>query len=154
MIFLLDTDTLIYMVRGLKNPFPKNPRQRERLEAANRAAARCRQHQAEGSAVGLSAITVAELEYGARYSGDYQREIAAVRKILTPFAIYTFDATDCAEHYGEVRYQLETAGATIGAMDLLIAAHAKALGATLITNDTAHFSRVAGLKCENWIGQN
>ena len=103
-----------------------------------------------GNEIGLSAVTVAELEYGAHHSGDYEKEIAAVRKILMPFVCHEFDATACAECYGGIRHALEVAGKTIGAMDLLIAAHALALQATLVTNDTAHFSRVPGLKCANW----
>lgn len=150
MIYLLDTDTLIYMARGIKIAAPKNERQRERFRLAGKLAAHCRRQQSLGNEVGLSAITVAELEYGARHSDDYEKEIAAVRKILTPFVYYDFDATACAEGYGVVRHALVIAGKTIGAMDLLIAGHALALPATLVTNDTAHFSRVPGLKCANW----
>lgn len=150
MIYLLDTDTLIYMVRGLKISPPRDERQRKRFAVAGRIVERCKARQETGDDVGLSAITVAELEFGARHSGDYPTEITAVRKILAPFVTYDFDAAVCAEHYGEVRHRLESAGASIGAMDLLIAGHAKALRATLITNDTAHFSRVSGLHCQNW----
>ena len=151
MIYLLDTDTLIYMARGLKMAAPKNERQRERFRLAGKIVAHCRRQQSLGNEVGLSAITVAELEFGAHHSGDYEKEIAAVRKILMPFVCFEFDATACAESYGAVRHALEIAGKIIGAMDLLIAGHALALSATLVTNDTAHFSRVAGLKCVNWI---
>ena len=150
MIYLLDTDTLIFMVRGLKVAAPKNEQQRERLRLAGKIAAHCRRQQSLGEGVGLSAITVAELEFGAHHSGDYETEITAVRKILMPFSGYEFDATLCAESYGIVRHALEAAGKTIGAMDLLIAGHALALSATLVTNNTAHFSRVPGLKCANW----
>lgn len=150
MIFLLDTDTLVFMARGLKLAAPKNERQQERFRLAGKIVAQCRRQQALGNEIGLSAITVAELEYGAHHSGDYEKEIAAVRKVLMPFVGYEFDATACAESYGRVRHALETGGKTIGAMDLLIAGHALALSATLVTNDTAHFSRVPGLKCANW----
>jgi tRNA(fMet)-specific endonuclease VapC len=150
MICLLDTDTLIYLVRGIRILVPQNQRQQGLAKAAQRILDRCRQHQDTGDEVGLSAITVAELEYGARQSDHYDREISAVRKILTPFATFAFEANACAEHYGAIRYALERAGRTIGAMDLLIAAQARALEATLVTNNTDHFSRVAGLTCENW----
>ena len=150
MIYLLDTDTLIYMVRGLKVTAPKNELQRERLRLAGKISAHCRRQQTLGDEVGLSAITVAELEFGARHSDDYEVEVAAVRKILMPFLCFDFDATICAESYGRVRHDLDAAGKTIGAMDLLIAGHALALSATLVTNNTAHFSRVPGLKCANW----
>jgi tRNA(fMet)-specific endonuclease VapC len=150
MIYLLDTDTFIYMVRGLKAAVPKNKRQWERYRLAGKIVDHCRRQQSLGNEIGLSAITVAELEYGARNSGDYEKEIAAVRKILMPFTGFEFDANTCAESYGVVRHSLERAGKIIGAMDLLIAGHALALPATLVTNDMAHFSRVPGLKCVNW----
>jgi len=145
MIYLLDTDTLIFLVRGLKH---------ERIKSRHRQALRieqtCRQRAAQGDDIGLSAITVAELEYGARRSRDYDEEIRAVQKILTPFRLWDFDATGAAEQYGRIRQELESAGAVIGAMDLLIAAHARALGAVLVTNNAAHFRRVKDLPCENW----
>ncbi|MBC7822157.1 MAG: PIN domain-containing protein [Planctomycetaceae bacterium] len=150
MIYLLDTDTLVYLIRGLKIDSPRNERQKERSRTARRILARCRKQQASGAIVALSSITIAELEFGARHSGDYTREISAVRKILVPFAIYDFDAHACSEHYGDVRHHLENSGTTIGAMDLLIAGHAKALDATLVTNNLSHFTRVPGLICENW----
>jgi tRNA(fMet)-specific endonuclease VapC len=150
MICLLDTDTLIYMVRGLKRSSPGNERQREQARLAAKIAASCRRRQSLGDDVGLSAITVAELEFGAQHSGGYEAEITAVRKILMPFVCYDFDATICAESYGKIRHALEIAGRPIGAMDLLIAAHALALSAVLVTNNTAHFSRVPELKCANW----
>ena len=145
MIYMLDTDTLIYMVRGLK----ASARGRGR-ERAHDLVGRCRQAQKEGHAVGVSAITVSELEFGARKSGRYEDEIAAVAKILTPFETYDYVAVSCAPHYGQVRDELERAGQTIGAMDLLIAAHALSLDATLVTNNLAHFRRVPGLKVTDW----
>jgi len=101
--------------------------------------------------VGLSAVTVSELEFGARHSGNYDDEIAAVSKVLTPFELYEYDAISCPRHYGRIRHELETTGQAIGSMDLLIAAHAFALGATLVTNNDAHFSCVGGLKVVNWL---
>ena len=101
--------------------------------------------------MGLSAITVSELEFGARNGGRYEAEIAAVGKVLLPFEIYDYDAIGCPPHCGRIRHELETKGITIGAMDLLIAAHAFALDATLVSNNLAHFSRVTGLKTANWL---
>jgi tRNA(fMet)-specific endonuclease VapC len=145
MIFLLDTDTLIYMVRGLKGSARRQLRERASVLVKH-----CRQAQGEGDAVGVSAITVSELEFGARKSGRYEEEAAGVAKILTPFDIYDYDAATCAAHYGHVRHELERAGETIGAMDLLIAAHALALGATLVTRNLAQFRRVPGLRLADW----
>jgi tRNA(fMet)-specific endonuclease VapC len=146
MIYLLDTDMLIFMVRGLKST--RRPAQRQR---AQELVEHCRQPQAAGDSVGLSAVTVSELEFGARNGGQYESEIAAVHKLLTPFDIYDYDSDGCPRHYGRIRHDLETKGVTIGSMDLLIAAHAVALDATLVSNNLAHFSRVAGLKTVNWV---
>ena len=55
-----------------------------------------------------------------------------------------------AQHYGDIRVKLESAGTPIGNMDLLIAAHARSAGAVLVTNNQKHFLRVPGLKVENW----
>jgi tRNA(fMet)-specific endonuclease VapC len=145
MIYILDTDMLIYMVRGLK---PGSSRQRR--ERALHLVERCRQAQKQGHIVGVSAITVSELEFGARKSGQYEDEIAAVAKILAPFETYDYDAVGCAPPYGNIRHELEQAGQTIGAMDLLIAAHALRLDATVVTNNLAHFRRVPGLKVADW----
>jgi tRNA(fMet)-specific endonuclease VapC len=145
MIFLLDTDMLIFMIRGLKPARPLAQRRR-----AQRLVERCRQVQAAGDSVGLSAVTVSELEFGARHSRHYESEIAAVRKVLTPFDVYDYDSVSCPPHYGRIRHELENKGATIGSMDLLIAAHALALDATLVSNNLAHFSRVTSLKTANW----
>ena len=150
MTYLLDTDTLIFLVRGLKLGSPRSEKERQKLRWARRILNHCQERQAAGDVVGLSAISVAELEFGAQNSGDHDTEIAAVRKILVPFPVFDFDAIRAAEHYGEVRHSLESAGTPIGAMDLLIAGHARALGAVLITHNTTHFSRVPGLTCEDW----
>ena len=146
MIYLLDTDMLIYMVRGLKSV--KQPKNQLRAQAL---VERCRKTQAAGDSVGLSAVTVSEMEFGARASGRYDAERQAVRKLLIPFEIYDYDGVSCPHHYGRIRHELETRGAGIGAMDLLIAAHSLALGATLVSNNLAHFSRVKGLTAVNWL---
>ena len=99
----------------------------------------------------VSAITVSELEFGACRSGKYPAEIAAVHKILTPFEVADYDAVACPLHYGRIRHELEICGAAIGGMDLMIAAHAFALGAIVVTNNVAHFSRVNGLQVVNWL---
>lgn len=143
---MLDTDMVIFMLRGLKAP----ARHRARRERALALVARCRAAQANGDVVGLSAITVSELEFGAHNSGDYETEIIAVEEILTPFEVYDYDGTTCPAHYGRIRHELERAGKAIGAMDLLIAAHALALAATLVTNNLAHFQRISGLAATRW----
>jgi tRNA(fMet)-specific endonuclease VapC len=99
--------------------------------------------------VGVSIITVAELECGAAKSLDPQKNRAALELFLLPLEILDFDA-DAALHYGLVRSQLEKAGTPIGPLDTLIAAHARSLNATLVTNNLAEFRRVPGLKVVDW----
>ncbi len=137
---------VFFMLRGLKAP----SRQRARRERALALITRCREVQTRGDLVGLSAITVSELEFGARKSGDHETELAAVQEILTPFEVYDHDGVTCPAHYGRIRDELERAGQIIGAMDLLIAAHAVALAATLVTNNLAHFERISGLTVAQW----
>jgi tRNA(fMet)-specific endonuclease VapC len=146
MIYMLDTDIMIYMARGLKST--RRPAQHQR---AKELVEQCRKTQAAGDSIGLSAVTVSELEFGARNSGQYEAEMTAVRKLLTPFEIYDYESVNCPPHYGRIRHELEGKGVIIGSMDLLIAAHALALDATLVSNNLAHFSRVTGLKTVNWV---
>ncbi len=146
MLYILDTDTVIFMLRGLKIRLGQKARRDKAIALVDR----CRDAQAKGDVVGLSAITVSELEFGAHNSGDYDIEIAAVRKILTPFEVFDYDGTTCPTYYGRIRHELEESGRAIGAMDLLIAAHALALSATLVTNSLAHFRRISGLSTTSW----
>ena len=149
MIFLLDTDTLIYTIRGLKT----TGRNRKHSAIRKRAGCfvdRCKAAQKAGNTLGVSAITISELEYGAHRSGHYQSEIAAVHKVLVPFTAFHFDAVSCSYHYGRIRHELEASGQPIGPMDLLIAANAIALEAILVTNNEEHFRRVSGMQIENW----
>jgi len=145
-IYLLDTDTLIFTIRGLKST--RRPAHSRRAQGV---VARCRETGSGGDSVGVSAVTVSELEFGARKGGRYETEMGAVRKLLAPFEIYDYDSISCPPYYGRIRYELEAKGVPIGSMDLLIAAHALALDAILVSNSLAHFSRVPDLKTANWI---
>ena len=147
MIYLLDTDLLIFMIRGLKAP-ARRARQHQQTAVL---LDRCRKAQVSGDSIGLSAITVSELEFGARNSARYDEEIAAVEQILAPFDLYDYDAVVCPKHYGRIRHELELSGQTIGSMDILIAAQAMALDAVLATNKDLHFSRITGLNVVNWL---
>jgi tRNA(fMet)-specific endonuclease VapC len=100
--------------------------------------------------VGVSVITVAELEFGAAKSRHPEQARAALVEFLLPLEVAPFDETACAS-YGVVRAALESAGRPIGPLDTLIASHALALGAVLVTNNTREFSRVAGLSVEDWL---
>ena len=151
MIYLLDTDTFVFMLRGLKVATARDERQRRWQAIGKGIIATAERMERETHEVGLSAISVAELEFGARHSGNYEREIAVTHRAMSPFTLFDFNAADCAFHYGNVRYTLEKAGRPVGPLDTLIAAHALALGATLVTNNTKEFARVPGLKSANWV---
>ena len=147
MIFVLDTDVLIFMIRALRG----SGRNRKLTAQGQHLADRCREMLATGHTVGLSAVTVSELEFGAMAGDDPKTSLEAIRKVLTPFDLFDYDAVHCPAHYGRLRVQLQADGFPVGAMDMLIAAHALALGATLVTNNTRHFARVSGLTVENWL---
>jgi tRNA(fMet)-specific endonuclease VapC len=96
-----------------------------------------------------SIIVAAELRYGCAKSGS-TRLLKAVEDLLAEMNILPFDVPADGE-YGGIRAELEAAGKPIGANDLLIAAHATATGATIVTANTAEFKRIRGLKVENWL---
>jgi tRNA(fMet)-specific endonuclease VapC len=144
-LYMLDTDTMVFLIRARKaRAAPDVRRRADEIVNSIRAA------QALGDSVAISAITRAELEYGAAKSMRPVRERAALDLVLAPFEEFPFDAGTCARDYGTVRATLEAAGMAIGAMDLLIAAHALALKATLVTSNQRHFGRVDGLHVADW----
>jgi tRNA(fMet)-specific endonuclease VapC len=96
-----------------------------------------------------SIIVAAELRYGCAKSGS-PRLIEAVNDLLAEIDVLPFEAPADAE-YGAIRAELEAAGRSIGANDLLIAAHARATGATIVTANTDEFRHVRDLKVENWL---
>jgi tRNA(fMet)-specific endonuclease VapC len=96
-----------------------------------------------------SIIVAAELRFGAAKKGS-ERLTAQLETVLGALEILPFEAP-ADRVYGEIRTALERAGTPIGANDLLIAAHALALGLTLVTNNAGEFSRVSGLPVENWL---
>jgi tRNA(fMet)-specific endonuclease VapC len=100
--------------------------------------------------VGLSVITLAELEYGVMKSSDPRRNGEALHQFLEALEIVPFDSGS-ATRYGRIRTDLERHGLPIGAMDLLIAAHALALKVRLATSNTREFARVPGLQVEDWM---
>jgi tRNA(fMet)-specific endonuclease VapC len=97
----------------------------------------------------VSAITVAELQFGAQKRNSAKLH-DAIDAFLADVAVLAFDES-CARHFGVLAVELATRGTPIGEFDVLIAAHAVAAEATLITNNTKHFTRVRGLKIENWL---
>ena len=101
------------------------------------------------SGLGISAITLAELEHGVANSGYPARNAAALMSILVALHVHPFDERAASE-YGRIRADLQRRGAVIGALDMLIASHAKALGKILVTNNTREFRRIEGLDIEDW----
>ena len=100
-------------------------------------------------AICVSIITAAELRSGCAQKGS-AKLLAHVEAILESVQVLAFDVPSDVE-YGGIRAELEAAGKPIGPNDLLIAAHAYAVGAVLVTDNTGEFSRVRGLRVENWI---
>jgi tRNA(fMet)-specific endonuclease VapC len=100
-------------------------------------------------AICVSIITAAELRYGCAKKGSVKL-LAHVEAILESVQVLALDVPADAE-YGGIRAELEAAGKTIGPNDLLIAAHAYAAGAILVTDNADEFSRVRGLQVENWL---
>ena len=132
MNYLLDTNICIYIIK-------KNPQ-----SVFNRLL-EIPPHQ-----LSVSAISVAELEYGVRKSSQPEKNQLALKNFLKPLSVLSFDFSATIE-YGMIRSNLEKKGIPIGPLDLLIAAHAKSLNYTLVTNNEKEFSRIDGLKIENWV---
>ncbi len=99
----------------------------------------------------LSVITVAELEVGVRRSARPADQRKAVQAFIDFFPILPWDL-GTTSHYGEIRVDLEKRGVVIGPLDMLIAAHARQIGATLVTANIKEFRRVEGLSCLEWMG--
>lgn len=98
--------------------------------------------------VGLSSVVAAELAYGVAKSAS-ERNRQALEMFIAPLEIAPFDER-AVWAYGALRAELERRGQQIGALDTMIAAHALSLNAVLVTNNTREFSRVDGLRLENW----
>lgn len=130
--FMLDTDTCSYIMKRSHPPVLK------RLQTLS------------VDDVCMSVVTKAELLYGVEVSPRRNQDAAALAAFL-PYVEAVDFSEDAAMHYAEIRANLKTRGALIGANDLFIAAHARSLGLTLVTNNTAEFERVPNLKLENWL---
>ena len=132
MIVLLDTNICIYIIRQK----PISVLQRFNAYTVGD--------------IGISTVTVAELFVGAQKSQRPAQNQHAVEQFLLPLTIAPFDY-DAAVAYGQVRAALDQQGTPIGALDMLIAAHAISLGVRIATNNTREFLRVAGLTVEDWV---
>jgi tRNA(fMet)-specific endonuclease VapC len=97
----------------------------------------------------ISVITKSELLYGVEVSPQRQQNQAALGAYLRHVEVLEYP-DDAALHYAQIRAALKVSGTMIGANDLFIAAHARCLGFTLVTNNVREFGRVKGLNVENW----
>jgi tRNA(fMet)-specific endonuclease VapC len=129
--YLLDTNICIYIAKH------SPPAVRERFA----------RHTADELA--MSVITLGELRFGAEKSQSRERAMATIRELtaLVPPRVLPESA---GEHYGQIRARLHKAGDMIGNNDLWLAAHARAEGWILVTNNAREFARVPGLRVENW----
>lgn len=130
---MLDTDTCIFLMRG------------ESLALAARVQSVPLQQQV------MSAVTFAELTYGVQASAAAKRKQnqSVLDRLVLHLAVLDWPQ-DAAKHYAEIRADLKKRGAQLGAADLMIAAHARAMGAIVVTNNLKDFERVKGLAVENW----
>ena len=134
MIWMLDTDTVAYLV----NRAPGHERIKRRLSGRSPGEIR------------VSAITLGELYYGFELGDVSVERTQALKDLLELFQTEDFPA-GAARSYGEIRAALDRVGRRIGPYDLLIAAHARHLGAVLVTNNEREFRRVPGLSVQNWL---
>jgi len=129
--YMLDTDTCSYIMRRSPDSVIK------------------RLVKVPISDVCISVITKSELLYGVEVSPNRRQDEAALAAFLRYVEVLDFP-DEASPHYAKIRADLKARGRMIGANDLLIAAHARSLGLTLITNNTREFRRVRNLSIDNW----
>ena len=130
--YMLDTDMCSYIIKE----HPESVRQRLQKLAMEQLC--------------VSVVTYAELIYGVERSSSKRVNRPIVEDFVRHLDVMDWD-TDAADQYGVIRAELEAAGTPIGAMDMMIAAHAKSIKAVLVTNNQKHFARIKGLKVEKWV---
>jgi len=128
---MLDTDICIYTINN------RPPHLRDTFNRHN-------EH------LSLSAVSLAELQYGAEKSSMAERNLAVVERFATRVEVLAFDQK-AAIQSGQIRAELAKAGTPIGPYDVMIAGHARSEGLILVTNNVREFSRVDGLRLENWV---
>jgi tRNA(fMet)-specific endonuclease VapC len=132
-IYMLDTDTCIFLMRG------ELPTLTQRVQDVPL------QQQV------MSVVTLAELTYGVQASATAKRKQnqMVLEQLALHLAVLDWPQ-EAAQHYAEIRLDLKKRGAQLGAADLMIAAHARSIGAIVVTNNTKDFGRVKGLQVDNW----
>ena len=98
----------------------------------------------------ISSITLGELHYGAEKSARRADNLIAIQHFTARLDVLAFEAK-AAAHYGQVRAELEHAGAICGPHDMQIGGHARSEGLIVVTNNMREFSRMPGLRAENWV---
>ena len=131
--YLLDTDTSI----AIMNNSPVHVRQQLKKNRVDE--------------VGISTVSLFELQYGVSKSGKHRRNTATLNSFLEYIQVLDW-TRECAYSAGNLRAELEKSGNLIGPYDLLIAAHARVLGATIVTHNVKEFRRVSGLRINDWVG--
>ncbi|MGM8931774.1 type II toxin-antitoxin system tRNA(fMet)-specific endonuclease VapC [Salinicola halophyticus] len=129
--YLLDTNSCIYVIKN------RPPALRETFNA--NAGRLC-----------ISSVTLAELIYGAEKSAKPAHNLSVVENFVARLTVLDFNDA-AASHFGEIRAGLERAGTPIAAYDLMITAHARSRGLTVVTNNEREFDRVPGLVVVNWL---
>jgi tRNA(fMet)-specific endonuclease VapC len=132
MKYMLDTNTCIYIIKQ------KPAQVIERFKGT------------EIAQIGISSITFSELSYGVSKSTKPAQNQVALAQFVAPLEILAY-GDETAQYYGELRAHLEKQGTPIGALDMLIAAHALSIPCTLVTNNEKEFMRIRNLKVENWV---
>lgn len=100
----------------------------------------------------LSTIVLTELLHGAAKSARPEHNRTEVERFAARLEVLPFDA-GAADHAADIRAALERRGQAIGGYDLLIAGHARSRGLIVVTGDLGEFSRVEGLRCEDWLSE-
>lgn len=133
-VFMLDTDSVSYIVNG------RYPLVRTRFAEIDPAR------------IYVSVISRAELLFGLKRLPPEHRLHSDVMRFLEGVTVLAWDE-GAADIHADIRHHLESAGRRIGELDTMIAAHAIALGAVLVTNNTRHFGRIPALRLENWTSE-
>ncbi len=131
--YMLDTNVCIRVLRD------RPPSARPRFNA-------------EAGGLCISAVTLAELLHGAAKSDRPAEKRHEVERLTARLDVLPFD-DEAAGHFGDIRADLERQGRVIGPDDLMIAAHARSRGLAVVTGNLGEFSRVPGLRCEDWLDE-
>ncbi|MBN1900884.1 type II toxin-antitoxin system VapC family toxin [Candidatus Sumerlaeota bacterium] len=134
-MYLLDTNTCIYAI----NKKPDHVIEKV-IEKSKKG-------------IYISALTIAELEYGIENSRQIEKNRISLLKFLTPFIVINYDDND-AICYGKMKAKLKKTGYLFGPIDMLLASQALCKDLTFVTNNISEFSRVEGLQIEDWTNKN